>query len=297
MIFPATPFVASSIWLGPISGTTFSASFNAAFASGPKTAPATVLATCVISDIVFITCPTALVTGALPIAAALSMNLPAAKLTAALLQEHDPLMQEVDCMVLELATFGHEQSEAFLHILGTCRPGALFALRACSSRLEPVYFCIAIGALVAVLPAGDFEGAVAGGLEGAFAGALTGALEEALAGALTGALEGAFAGALTGALEGALAGALTGALEGALTGALAGALAGALTGALEGALAGALTGALAGAFAGALTGALAGVLVGVLTGALTGVLTGVLTGALAARAKITPSSSLLSIKG
>jgi len=43
------------------------------------------------------------------------------KLTAALLQEQNPLMQEVDCMALELGAFGHEQSVAFLHPLGLGR--------------------------------------------------------------------------------------------------------------------------------------------------------------------------------
>jgi hypothetical protein len=92
--------------------------FNAAFASGPKIVPATVPITCLTSDIPCMTCPTALVTGALPTAAMALTDCWPKKLMAGLLQEQDPLMHEVDCMALELGTVGHEQSLAFLHALG-----------------------------------------------------------------------------------------------------------------------------------------------------------------------------------
>jgi hypothetical protein len=97
----------------------------------------------------------------------------AKKLTAALLQEQKPLMQEVDDRTLELDDFGHEQSVTFLQALGladvfiiseegakklsnsyTVLPGALFALRACSSKSLPVYNT---GAL-----AGDLAGLLGG---------------------------------------------------------------------------------------------------------------------------------------
>ena len=59
----------------------------------------------------------ALVIGALPIAATPFINSPAKKFTAGLLQEQEPLIQDVDVIVWPLP-FGHEQSEAFLHDLG-----------------------------------------------------------------------------------------------------------------------------------------------------------------------------------
>jgi hypothetical protein len=92
--------------------------FKATLASGPKKNPATVGATSFISDNVWNVCPIALVIGALPIAAPILVNSLAAALTDALLQEQVPLMQEVDGMVLDLGSFGHEQSDNFLHFLG-----------------------------------------------------------------------------------------------------------------------------------------------------------------------------------
>ena len=72
-------------------------------------------------------CPTAFVMGALPNAAAALTDCLAKKPTVGLLQEQTPLMQDVDENVLGLEDLGHEQSAAFLHMLG------LF-LRLCSSE-------------------------------------------------------------------------------------------------------------------------------------------------------------------
>jgi hypothetical protein len=64
------------------------------------------------------TCPTALVTGAFPTALNASMDFWLMKFTAGLLQEQNPLMQEVEEKALGLAGLGHEQSLAFLHAFG-----------------------------------------------------------------------------------------------------------------------------------------------------------------------------------
>jgi len=87
------------MWLGPTSGIASIAAFVAYFASGPNTAPATVEATSLTSAMVFITCPTAFVVGALPIALKAPMASLPRKFTTLLLQEQTPLRHEVDWVV------------------------------------------------------------------------------------------------------------------------------------------------------------------------------------------------------
>jgi hypothetical protein len=80
---------------------------NASFPAGPKTVPATTPITCVTSANPCMTCPTALTTGAFPTALATSTVVLAKKLAPALLQEQNPLMQEVEERTLGSVDLGH----------------------------------------------------------------------------------------------------------------------------------------------------------------------------------------------